>query len=173
MLPIGYHRYYYMEDEMLENSIKVFKEGRTRAQVVKETEHRLFELYKDPELDYKPDELAQRGGAYYSDAACEIIASIQNDKHTEMVVSTKNNGTITDLPYDSAVEVSGVVTANGFVPYNWGAFENSAARGMLQLMKGMEETVIRAAINGDYGAALHAFTINPLVPGGKIAKTVL
>lgn len=31
-------------------------------------------------------------------------------------------------------------------------------------MKAMEETVIRAAINGDYGAALHAFTINPLVP---------
>lgn len=40
-------------------------------------------------------------------------------------------------------------------------------------MKGMEETVIRAAIDGDYGAALHAFTINPLVPGGAMAKTLL
>ena len=40
-------------------------------------------------------------------------------------------------------------------------------------MKAMEETVIRAAINGDYGAALHAFTINPLVPGGVMAKTLL
>ena len=37
----------------------------------------------------------------------------------------------------------------------------------------MEETTIRAAITGDYGAALHAFTINPLVPGGKMAKTLL
>ena len=173
MLPCGYHRYYYIEDVMLDHSIEEFKEGKTRAQVVKETERRLFELYKDPELDHKPEELTQRGGTHYSDAACEIIASIQNDKHTEMVVSTKNNGTITDLPYDAAVEVSGVVTGKGFVPYNWGAFENPAARGMLQVMKGMEETVIRAAITGDYGAALQAFTVNPLVPAGQTAKTLL
>lgn len=173
LLPCGYHRYYYIEDEMLEHSIEEFKAGETRAQVVKETEKRLFELYKDPALDHKPEELTQRGGTHYSDAACEIIASIQNDKHTEMVVSTQNNGTITDLPYDSAVEVSGVVTGKGFVPYNWGAFEHPAARGALQLMKGMEETVIRAAVDGDYGAALQAFTINPLVPGGHMAKTLL
>ena len=41
------------------------------------------------------------------------------------------------------------------------------------MMKGMEETVIRAAIDGDYGAALHAFTVNPIVPGGAMAKTLL
>ena len=173
LLPCGYHRYYYIEDEMLDHSIKEFEAGETRAQVVKETEKRLFELYKDPDLNYKPEELTQRGGTHYSDAACEIIASIQNNKHTEMVVSTQNNGTITDLPYDAAVEVSGVVTGKGFVPYNWGAFENAAARGALQLMKGMEETVIRAAIEGDYGAALQAFTVNPPVPGGHMAKTLL
>lgn len=40
-------------------------------------------------------------------------------------------------------------------------------------MKAMEETVIRAAISGSYGAALQAFTINPLIPGGAIAKTIL
>lgn len=173
MLPCGYHRYYYLEDEMLRHSIKEFEEGETRAQVVSDTEARLFELYKDPALDYKPEELTQRGGTHYSDAACEIIASIQNDKHTEMVVSTKNNGTLTDLPYDSAVEVSGVVTSKGFVPYNWGAFENPGARGMLQVMKGMEELTIKAAITGDYGAALNAFTTNPLIPAGTLAKTIL
>ena len=173
MLPCGYHRYYYIEDEMLQHSIEEFERGETRAQVVKETESRLFELYKDPALDYKPEELSQRGGTHYSDAACEIIASIQNDKQTTMVVSTQNNGTITDLPYDSIVEVSGVVTAHGVEPYNWGAFSSGAARGIIQNMKGMEETVIRAAVDGDYGAALQAFTVNPLVPGGTVAKTIL
>ena len=44
---------------------------------------------------------------------------------------------------------------------------------MLQVMKAMEETTIRAAITGDYGAALQAFTMNPLVPAGKTAKTLL
>ncbi|XJS11091.1 6-phospho-beta-glucosidase [Aerococcaceae bacterium WGS1372] len=172
MLPCGYHRYYYSEDEMLEHSIEEFKAGQTRAQVVKETEKQLFELYKDPDLDHKPEELTQRGGTYYSDAACEVIASIYNDKRTVMVVSTENNGTIRDLPYDAIVEVSAEITSHGAVPYNWGTFM-PAARGMLQLMKAMEETTIRAAIDGDYGAALHAFTINPLVRGGAIAKRVL
>lgn len=172
MLPCGYHRYYYIEDEMLKHSIDEFKRGETRAQVVKETENKLFELYKDPHLDYKPKELEQRGGTHYSDAACELIASIHNDKGTDMVVSTQNNGTLTDLPYDSIVEVSGPVTAHGPEPFNWGAFP-PAARGIIQLMKGMEETVIKAAITGSYGAALHAFTINPLIPGGTMAKTVL
>ncbi|MGX7419335.1 6-phospho-beta-glucosidase [Carnobacterium gallinarum] len=172
MLPCGYHRYYYIEDEMLAHSVEEFKKGETRAQVVKATETRLFELYKDPKLDYKPKELEQRGGTHYSDAACELIASIQNDKRTDMVVSTENNGTIVDLPYDCVVEVSGPVTGHGPEPYNWGTFP-PAARGLIQGMKAMEETVIRAAIDGDYGAALHAFTINPLVPGGKMSKTLL
>lgn len=172
MLPCGYHRYYYIEDEMLKHSIEEFENGETRAQVVKATEARLFELYKNPALNYKPEELSQRGGTHYSDAACEIIASIQNDKRTDMVVSTENNGTIDDLPYDSIVEVSGAVTAHGVEPYNWGTF-TPAARGIIQNMKAMEETVIRAAIEGNYGAALQAFTINPLVPGGTLAKTIL
>lgn len=172
MLPCGYHRYYYIEDEMLAHSVEEFEKGETRAQVVKATEARLFELYKDPKLDYKPKELEQRGGTHYSDAACELIASIQNDKRTDMVVSTENNGTIVDLPYDCVVEVSGPVTSHGPEPYNWGTFP-PAARGLIQGMKAMEETTIRAAITGDYGAALHAFTINPLVPGGTMARTLL
>ena len=163
---------YYIEDEMLKHSIEEYERGETRAQVVKETEGRLFELYKDPKLDYKPKELEERGGTHYSDAAVEMNESIYNDKRTDMVVSTENNGTITDLPYDCVVEVSGPVTAHGHEPYNWGAFP-PAARGIIQNMKAMEETVIRAAINGDYGVALHAFTINPLVPGGVMAKTLL
>lgn len=172
MLPCGYHRYYYATPEMLDDTIKNFENDETRAQVVKETEKRLFELYKDPELDYKPEELTQRGGTHYSDAACEVIASIYNDKGTEMVVSIENNGTITDLPYDCVVEVTAKITAKGAVPYNWGGFE-PATRGILQLMKGMEETVIQAAIDGNYNKALHAFIINPLTPSGEPAKKLL
>ena len=163
---------YAIEDEMLKHAIEEFERGETRAQVVKETETRLFELYKDPNLDYKPKELEERGGTHYSDAACELIASIYNDKRTDMVVSTQNNGTINDLPYDSIVEVSGPVTSHGPEPYNWGSFPPSA-KGIIQLMKGMEESVIKAATTGSYGAALHAFTINPLIPGGTMAKTLL
>ena len=89
-----------------------------------------------------------------------------------MVVSTTNNGTITDLPYDSVVEVSCVITAQGPVPYNWGSFP-SAARGQLQLLKSMEELVIDAAVTGSYGKALQAFTVNPLISAGSKMKEML
>jgi 6-phospho-beta-glucosidase len=172
ILPCPYHRYYYSTDDMLKDELEEFKKGETRAEVVKRTEAELFELYKDPKLDYKPEQLTKRGGTHYSDAACELIASIFNDKKTTMVVSTKNNGAISDLPYDSIVEVSSIITANGPQPLNWGKFD-PAPRGMVQIMKGMEETTISAAVTGNYNKALHAFTINPLVPSGQIAKDLL
>lgn len=68
MLPCPYHRYYYMTDSMLQEELEESKHEGTRGQVVKKLEESLFELYKDPSLDYKPKELEKRGGAYYSDA---------------------------------------------------------------------------------------------------------
>jgi len=172
ILPCPYHRYYYVTDDMLKSELEEFEKGETRAEVVKKTEAELFELYKDPNLDYKPEQLTKRGGTHYSDAACELIASIYNDKRTTMVVSTKNNGALEDLPYDSIVEVSSIITSHGPEPINFGKFD-PASRGMVQIMKGMEETTISAAVTGNYNKALHAFTINPLVPSGKIAKELL
>ena len=172
LLPCGYHRYYYLQEPMLAHALEEFDDYKTRAEVVKQTEARLFELYKDVNLNYKPEELSQRGGAHYSDAACDLIASIHNNTGKLMVVSTRNNGAIADLPFDCVVEVTAAITSHGAEPLRWGALP-PAARGMIQLMKAMEETVIEAAVSGDYGAALHAFTINPLIPAGDTAISVL
>ena len=48
----------------------------------------------------------------------------------------------------------------------WGNFD-AHERGWLQLMKAMEECVIDAALTGDYGMALKAFNINPLIENGE------
>ncbi len=89
-----------------------------------------------------------------------------------MVVSTRNNGAIDDVPYNSAIEVTSVIRAHGAEPVNFGKFP-PAQRGLLQVMKAMEELTIEAAVTGDYATALQAFTLNPLVPSGDIAQTVL
>jgi 6-phospho-beta-glucosidase len=172
VLPCSYHHYYYLTDDMLKDQLKEYEKHETRGEQVKKIEAELFELYKNPELDHKPEQLSQRGGTYYSEAACELIESINNDKRTHMVVSTKNNGTITDLPYDCIVEVSSVITSHGPEPLNWGSFEPNI-RGPLQLQKAMEECTIEAAVTGDYGKALQAFTMNPLITSGRIAKNLL
>ncbi len=172
MIPCGYHRYYYMHEEMLAQEVRDFGKGECRAEVVKRTEDELFELYKDPELDHKPEQLAKRGGAHYSDAACETIASIYGDTNTHMVVSTQNNGAVPDLAPDSIVEVSALIGRHGAEPLAWGPMP-SQERGWLQCMKAMEECVIEAAITGDYGKALEAFCLNPQVENGKKAQCVL
>lgn len=159
LLPCGYHRYYYMQKEMLQHSLEEFKlAGGTRAEQVKQTEHELFDIYINPKLDHKPEQLSKRGGAYYSDAACECINAIYNNKKIHMVVSTQNNGAISCLDDSSIVEVSSIISATGAQPLAWGKMSPSQ-KGWLQLMKAMEECVIQAAITGDYGTALEAFNI--------------
>ena len=172
MIPCGYHRYYYRAEEMLKHGLTEYATEGTRAQQVKVIEHELFELYKDPDLDYKPKQLEQRGGAYYSDAACETIASIYANKNTEIVVSTRNNGAVPDLPADYAVEVTAYVGGAGARNVAFGPLP-TAERGWLQMMKSMELLTIEAAITGDYGTALQAFISNPLVPSGETTTRVM
>jgi 6-phospho-beta-glucosidase len=172
MVPCPYHNYYYYTDKMLAEELEDFKNNGTRAEKVKKIESELYELYKDPNLNYKPKQLEERGGARYSDAACETITSIYNDKRTTMAVSTRNNGTIKDLPYDCAVEVTCTLTGKGPIPYNFGSFKPQE-RGLLQLMKAMEELTIEAAVTGDRGTLLQAFMMNPLITSGDVAKQVM
>ncbi|TKI83411.1 6-phospho-beta-glucosidase, partial [Bacillus mycoides] len=145
IIPCGYHRYYYRYDEMLEHLLEEYNDSNvgTRAQQVKQTEAELFELYKDPNLNYKPEQLAKRGGAHYSDAACETIASIYANKNTHIVVSTKNNGAVPDLAPDDVVEVSAYIGAAGARPIAFGTLQ-PAERGWLQVMKNMELCVEEA-----------------------------
>ena len=172
ILPCPYHRYYFITDDMFKHGHEDYLNHKTRAELVSKTEAELFELYKDPNLDYKPEQLSKRGGAHYSDAACETIASIINDDRRVMVVSTENRGSISDLPNDTIVEVSAEITSHGVEPIAWGTFDSNS-RGILQLQKAMEEVTIEAAINGDYFKAVQAFTMNPLILGGEKAIEML
>ena len=172
MVPCGYHRYYYMKQAMLEHAIEEFKEGGCRAEQMKQTEKELFEIYKNTELHEKPEQLGKRGGAYYSDAACECICAIYNNKKIHMVVSTQNNGAISCLADDSIVEVSCIVSATGAQPLVWGEMP-PAEKGWLQMMKAMEECTIQAALTGDYGMALETFVLNPLVENNENTKRLL
>lgn len=172
LFPCPYHNYYYKTREMVEEELMAAESGGTRAEVVKNLENELFELYKDPNLDIKPPQLEKRGGAYYSDAACRLIHSIYTDKRDIQPVNTMNNGAIAGIPHDSAVEVSCIITKDGPKPIAVGELP-IPIRGLIQTIKSFERVTIEAAITGDYNTALLAMTINPLVGSDKIAKQIL
>ncbi|AHL73298.1 diacetylchitobiose-6-phosphate hydrolase [Bacillus pumilus] len=172
IIPCPYHRYYYKTKDMLEEEQKAAQEKGTRAEVVQQVEHELFELYKDPDLSIKPPQLEKRGGAYYSDAACNLISSIYNDKHDIQPVNTVNRGAIASIPAESAVEVNCIITKDGPKPIATGDLP-VAVRGLVQQIKSFERVAAEAAVKGDYETALVAMTINPLVPSDEIAKQIL
>jgi 6-phospho-beta-glucosidase len=68
-----------------------------RAQVVAEIERSLLELYRDPSLTEKPGLLEQRGGAFYSEAAIQLVASLFADGGDVQVVDTRNAGALSGL----------------------------------------------------------------------------
>lgn len=173
VLPCPYHRYYYKKQEMLNHELEEFKNGKTRAEVVKEVEKRLFELYKNPELKDKPEELSRRGGAHYSDVACNVINGIYNDKNTIIAVNTRNNGTLKQFEDDSAIEVSCYVGKNGPVPVETVTDLPIFAQGLAGQIKAFERLAAEAAYTGDYNTALAAMVTNPLVADDKKGRKLL
>lgn len=171
IIPCPYHRYYYKSADMLESELEEFKEGTIRGQVVKKLEEELFELYKDENLDIKPPQLEKRGGAYYSDAACNLINSIYNNKKDIQVVNTLNNGAISDFKDDEVVEVSCVITKDGPRPISIG-YLPTAISGLVRQIKSFELLAAKAAVTGDYDIAYLALCINPLTPSDDVAKVV-
>jgi len=171
-IPCPYHRYYYKTDEMLAEELKAAETEGTRAEVVQKLEKDLFELYKEESLNIKPPQLEKRGGAYYSDAACNLIDSIYNDRKDIQPVNTMNNGAIASIPDQSAVEMNCVITKDGPKPIAIGDLP-VATRGLVQQIKSFERVAAEAAVTGDYQTALLAMTINPLVPSDTIAKQIL
>ncbi|MBC1707821.1 6-phospho-beta-glucosidase [Listeria welshimeri] len=172
MIPIDYLRYYWQTKQQLEDQARAYAEHGTRAEVVKKVEAELFELYKQEELAEKPKQLGQRGGAYYSEAACNLINSIYNDKRDIQIVNTRNNGAILDIDPDSAVETNCVITRQGPIPLASGRLP-IAINGIIQEIKTFERLTAEAAVTGDYDKALLAMTINPLTPSESVAREML
>ncbi|ROV59780.1 6-phospho-beta-glucosidase [Vibrio ponticus] len=171
-IPCPYHRYFYQTDAMLAEEKESAAEKGTRAEQVMVTEESLFKLYKDVNLDVKPKELEERGGAYYSDASLNLVDAIYNNRNGIHVVNVPNNGAINTLPDDAVIECSAVVGNWGAKPVAVGQLSANVL-GLLHQVKAYEQLAIEAAVFGDYDKALMALANNPLVPDIKRAKAIL
>ena len=169
--PSPYHKYTYYFDDMVKKFLIAYENGETRAELVKKIEATLFEKYKDPDLNIKPKELEERGGAYYSDVACNIISSIYNDKRDYQAVNTVNNGHITDLPTGCGIEITCRITKDGPVPVHIGRLPVQI-RGKLQEVKAYEELLADAIYERNLDKALLALRISPFIKSIKNTKVV-
>lgn len=169
MIPCPYHRYYYMTDRLLKEEKDAAENKGTRAEQVKEIERKLFELYKDENLDVKPVELEKRGGAYYSDAAVSLISAIYNNKKEIHTVNIRNNGVIRGIPDDSIIETNCMVDSKGATPLIITGELEEKVLGLIQSVKSYEILAVEAAVTGDKSKAIMALTNNPLIPSIDVA----
>ncbi|MFC5403499.1 6-phospho-beta-glucosidase [Cohnella soli] len=170
--PSYYLKYFYMQDAMLEEQLASLKANGTRAEVVKRVEDELFELYKNPDLQEKPKQLEQRGGAYYSEAAVNLMVSLYNDRRDIQTLNVTNGRVLDFLPEDASIEVNCVVTGQGPLPLPVTKVPEHA-KGLIAAVKTYERLTIEAAITGDRGIALQAMVAHPLVPSVRVAKILL
>jgi 6-phospho-beta-glucosidase len=163
VVPSYYLRYFYAHDEV----VRELKSRPSRALEVAAIEARLLELYADPTVDEKPAELASRGGAYYSDAAVALVASLlgaragdgAEDVH---VVNLRNDGSLPFLDDDHVIEVPADVGHAGARALPVEPVEPLYA-GLIAHVAAYERLALDAAVRGGRERVFAALLAHPLV----------
>jgi 6-phospho-beta-glucosidase len=159
-IPSYYLRYFYEHDAV----VKELRESESRAEQVAAMERQLIEMYNDPSVDEKPELLAKRGGAFYSEAAVELIASLTatTDETDVRVVNMRNNGTLPFLSDDTVIEVSAEVGAKGIKALPQAPLP-AHMRGLIAHVSAYEELALDAAIHGGRDRVVQALLAHPLI----------
>ena len=169
MIPNYYLRYYYFTERMLAE-----QEGwpPSRAEEVMEIERRLFSQYSDLKLTGLPEGLMERGGAFYSTMAVQLLSAHYNDLGERHVVNVPHRGAVAGWPEDWVLEMPCRVGSAGIKPM---AAEPLPAThlNLLAQVKAYEILTVQAAVHGDRDAARQALCTHPLGPTAAGAKAVL
>ena len=160
VVPSYYLRYFYNHDAILAEQLA--GDAVPRAQTVADIERELLGLYRDPNLDEKPPLLGRRGGAYYSEAATGLVASLASGDGLAHVVDIRNDGTLEGLAEDDVVEVPARVDGHGTHPMPQTPLAPELL-GLVQHVAAYERLAVAAALTRDPAVARKALLAHPLI----------
>ncbi|MEU1179256.1 6-phospho-beta-glucosidase [Streptomyces sp. NPDC005820] len=159
VVPSYYLRYYYAHDEVVQE----LRTKPSRAAEVAAMERQLLEMYGDPALDEKPELLAKRGGAFYSEAAVDLVAALLTGAGSPyQVVNTLNDGTLPFLPDDAVIEVQAAVGQKGPSPLPVAPVDPLYA-GLMANVTAYEDLALDAALRGGRDRVFQALLAHPLI----------
>ncbi|GAA3468869.1 6-phospho-beta-glucosidase [Nonomuraea roseola] len=164
VVPSYYLRYFYAHDLVVEEQ----RAKPSRAAEVAAMEAELLKLYADPAVDTKPALLEKRGGAFYSEAAVALIASLLGDRGDTQVVNVRNAGTLPFLPDEAVIEVPAVVGSEGAAPLPVPAVEPLYA-GLIANVSAYESLALEAAVHGGADRVRNALLAHPLIGQEAVA----
>jgi 6-phospho-beta-glucosidase len=144
----------------------------SRAEQVAGIEEGLLQQYADPALTAPPEELMQRGGAYYSTVATQLLNAHYNDLNEIHVVNVPHAGAVPGWPGDWVLEMPCRVSSAGIDPLPTAPLPLSCF-GLLAAVKSYEILTAWAAAEGDRRAAYEALLVHPLGPAADQVEAVL
>jgi len=159
-LPSYYVHYYYGRDAEL--AAQRAPGYRPRAEVVADLEAELLEAYRDPALVTKPEALSFRGGAYYSESAVRLMASLYAGTGDVQVVDVRNRSALPGLAEDAVVEIPCRVDRDGAHPLDQRPLPDEML-GLVSHAKAYERLAVAAATSGSRDLVVRALLANPLV----------
>jgi 6-phospho-beta-glucosidase len=167
-VPSSYLRYFYAHDAVLVEQ----QGGVPRAAAVAEIEAQLLDIYRDAEIAEKPALLEQRGGAFYSEAATALIASLSADTGDVQVVDVRNDGVVEGLRDDDVVELPARIGTSGAVPLPQAPLAPELL-GLVQHVAAYERLTARAAVTRDPVLSRKALLTHPLIGQDELAGSLL
>jgi 6-phospho-beta-glucosidase len=114
----------------------------------------------------------QRGGAYYSTVATQLIAAHHNDLGETHIVNVRQGGTVARWDPSWVLEMPARVDRSGIHPLPADPLAPPLEALMIQV-KLYELLTVEAAVSGDRDAAYQALITNPLGPTPRQAGAVL
>jgi len=158
-VPSYYLSYFYNHDKHVRESLG----APTRGQRVAEIEAVLLEMYRDVTLTEKPALLGERGGAFYSEAAVGLLASLYgHDDDAVHSVNVRNDGTLPFLPAEAVIEVSARAGLEGPATLPVTPVTPDLA-GLITHVWGYEEYALDAALRGGRDRVYRALLAHPLI----------
>ena len=137
-----------------------------------EIERKLLDQYAEPDRTVPPEELMQRGGAYYSTVATQLLNAHYNDLGEVHVVNVPHRGAVHGWPADWVLEMPCAIKYDAIKPLPTEPLP-MACYGLLAHVKAFEIQTVEAAVHGDQAAAYKALLTHPLGPPADKIQTVL
>jgi 6-phospho-beta-glucosidase len=157
-VPSYYLRYFYSHDAVVAEQ----RAAPSRGQTVAAIEAELLNIYADPTVHTKPEQLSQRGGAYYSEAALGLIASLRGGADGPHAANVRNGDTLPFLSADAVIEVMSDVDETGARPRPVDKL-TPEQRGLISHVSAYEELALEAALRGGRERVYRALLAHPLV----------
>jgi 6-phospho-beta-glucosidase len=169
MVPNYYLAYYY------DTAAKLAAQAQwppSRAETVMAVEAELLACYADPTRSEPPPGLMQRGGAYYSTVATQLLNAHYNELGETHIVNVRHGGAVPGWPADWVLEMPARISREGAVPIQTEPLP-PVCYGLLAHVKAYELLAVEAAVHGDHKAAYEALLAHPLGPAAGQVGAVL